>query len=205
MTICRTTLGAVLAASIAGGASVLTAAETSGQRNGLKPPSSFGDIKDEHARSIALFQEAGKVITSPRCLNCHPAGDSPTQTDTMRTHQPRVVRGTDGHGAAGIRCQNCHHDENSDATGLPGNPDWRLAPAPMAWQGKSLGEICALIKDPGRNGDRDVTAIVSHVSEDSLVGWAWAPGGGRAPAPGTQAEFGALMKAWTESGAECPQ
>ena len=42
------------------------------------------------------------------------------------------------------------------------------------------------------------------MSEDSLVGWAWAPGVGRTPAPGTQAEFGTLMRAWADSGAHCP-
>jgi len=42
------------------------------------------------------------------------------------------------------------------------------------------------------------------VREDELVGWAWAPGGKRTPAPGTQAEFGALMQAWFDSGAVCP-
>jgi len=36
------------------------------------------------------------------------------------------------------------------------------------------------------------------------VGWAWASGGKRTPVPGTQAEFGALMRAWFESGAVCP-
>jgi len=194
----------VLAAAVAGGLCVVGAAETP-QSGALKPPASFGDIKDPLARAIALFEEAGKVITSPRCLNCHPASDTPTQTDTMRPHQPRVARGPDGHGAAGIRCQSCHHDENSDATNAPGNPDWHLAPASMAWQGKSLGEICALMKDRSRNGDRDLAAIVHHVSEDALVGWAWTPGSDRTPAPGTQAQFGALIKAWAEAGADCPQ
>jgi hypothetical protein len=42
------------------------------------------------------------------------------------------------------------------------------------------------------------------MSGDSLVGWAWPPGKGRTPAPGTQAEFGALMRAWADSGAHCP-
>jgi hypothetical protein len=30
------------------------------------------------------------------------------------------------------------------------------------------------------------------------------PGGRRPPAPGTQAAFGALMRAWADSGARCP-
>ena len=74
----------------------------------------------------------------------------------------------------------------------------------MAWQGKSLGQICAQIKDFGRNGNREMAALAHHMSEDSLVGWAWAPGAGRTPAPGTQVEFGALIKAWAASGAYCP-
>jgi len=57
---------------------------------------------DEAARSIALFREAGKVLQHPRCLNCHPATDRPTQTDTMRPHVPRIVRGADGHGPPGL-------------------------------------------------------------------------------------------------------
>jgi hypothetical protein len=49
----------------------------------------------------------------------------------------------------------------------------------MGWQGRSLGAICAQIKDPARNGGKDMAALLHHVSEDSLVGWAWMPGGRR--------------------------
>ena len=65
----------------------------------LRPVSDFAVITDDRARAIALFQEAGKVIAHPRCMNCHPAGDSPTQTERMQPHLPLVVRGADGHGA----------------------------------------------------------------------------------------------------------
>jgi hypothetical protein len=37
-----------------------------------------------------------------------------------------------------------------------------------------------------------------------LVGWAWKPGYGRSPAPGTQQEARALVAAWVKSGAACP-
>ena len=67
-----------------------------------------------------------------------------------------------------------------------------------------LGEICAQIKDPARNGGKDMAALVRHMAEDSLVSWGWSPGPGRHPAPGTQAEFGALIRAWAETGAHCP-
>ena len=159
---------------------------------------------DQEARSVALFLEAGKVLQSPRCLNCHPVGDRPSQTDRMTPHRPVVVRGADGHGAPGLPCTACHRAANYAESGVPGNPQWHLAPASMAWAGKSLGEICRQIKDPERNGGRDMAALLKHMAEDSLVGWAWAPGGKRTPAPGTQAEFGALMRAWADSGAVCP-
>src|SRR4029453_7898892 len=91
---------------------------------------------DPAARSIALFREAGKVLQHPRCLNCHPAGDSPTQTDAMRPHVPPIVRGEDGHGPPGLPCTTCHHAANFDPARVPGNPNWRLAPLSMAWQGR---------------------------------------------------------------------
>jgi hypothetical protein len=169
----------------------------------LKPVVGFGIIADQPMRSIALFSEAGKVFQHPRCLNCHPATDRPTQTDRMRPHQPDVVRGPDGHGTSGMLCAVCHHAENFGH--VPGHPDWHLAPAAMAWQDRSLAQVCTQIKDPSRNGGRDLAALIDHVSEDSLVGWAWAPGLGRTPAPGSQAQFGALMKAWVATGAFCPQ
>lgn len=170
----------------------------------LQPISAFAGIKDGKARSIALFGEVGKVIQHPRCLNCHPAGDRPTQTDMMRPHMPWVVRGDGGIGASGLRCITCHHDSNFDPAGVPGNPKWALAPPEMAWQGKTLGDICRQIKDKGRNGGRDMAALEEHMAKDDLVGWGWHPGGNRTPAPGTQAQFGALFKAWVDSGAVCP-
>jgi hypothetical protein len=93
---------------------------------------------------------------------------------------------------------------NFDAAGVPGNPRWCLAATTMGWQGRSLGAICAQIKDPARNGGKDMVALLRHVSEDSLVGWAWSPGAGRTPVPGRQAGFAALMRAWADSGAGCP-
>ena len=170
----------------------------------LRPVAEFASIADEHERSLALFDEAAKVITHPRCLNCHPKGDTPTQGMDLHIHNPPVQRAGAGMGAPGMMCPTCHQAENFAASGVPGNPAWHLAPKEMAWQGKSLGEICAQLKDPGRNGNRDLAAIHEHMAMDGLVGWAWNPGGTRTPAPGTQEEFGALIGAWIESGAACP-
>jgi hypothetical protein len=181
-----------------------TAAQQAASPAELRPAAGFAGIADPRTRSLALFAEAGKVLQHPRCVNCHPAGDSPHQSDRARLHQPMVVRGPDGHGAPTLPCSTCHGPANFDPAHVPGHAEWHLAPLSMAWEGRSLGQICEQIKDRAKNGDRDLAAILHHVSDDSLVGWAWTPGGERTPAPGTQAEFGRLMRAWADSGAHCP-
>jgi len=182
-----------------------TAVNSAGPQATLATPDSFAGIGDTAARSAALFLEAGKVLTSPRCVNCHPAGDRPLQGEASRLHQPPVERGVDGFGAVTMRCATCHQAANFDAAGVPGNPHWHLAPREMAWQGKTVGAICAQIKDPARNGGRSLQQILAHLAEDPLVGWAWAPGFGREPAPGTQKQLGALIEAWLNTGAVCPK
>lgn len=202
----RTLLAPVAGVALASGLVAAAVAQLGApaQPGTLRPVAAFAAIQDQQARSVALFEEVGKVLQSPRCLNCHPATDRPTQADTMRPHQPPVIRGADGMGATGMKCNACHHDENYEAARVPGHPLWHLAPASMAWQGKSLGEICAQLKDRTRNGDKDLAAISKHMREDTLVGWGWRPGAQRTPAPGTQAAFGELFEAWVRSGAVCP-
>jgi hypothetical protein len=171
----------------------------------LKSPEAFQSIASEQERSLALFLEAGKVLTHPRCVNCHPAGDRPLQGDDQRLHQPVVVRGDGGLGVAGMRCYTCHGAKNYDPARVPGHEAWHLAPIEMAWEKKTLAEICEQIKDPTRNGGKDMAALVKHMAEDGLVGWGWEPGKGRQPAPGSQKQFGELIKAWADSGAACPK
>jgi hypothetical protein len=170
----------------------------------LRPVSAFDDIRDRKSRSVALFEEAGKVIQHPRCLNCHPKTDRPLQGDDMHAHVPPVRRGDGGMGTPAMRCTTCHTAANYDPAQVPGHPRWLLAPAEMAWVGQSLGQICRQLKDPARNGGKDMKALVDHMAHDSLVGWGWQPGAGRTPVPGTQAAFGRLIQAWVDTGAHCP-
>ena len=152
----------------------------------LRTPESFAAIADRTQRSQALFVEAGKVIQHPRCMNCHPVGDRPTQGDDMHPHSPLVVRGADDKGAVGMRCTTCHQSANFDPSGVPGHPLWHVAPKSMAWQTKSLAQICAQIKDRGRNGGKTLAQLEEHMAHDSLVGWGWQPREARAsrrPAP----------------------
>ncbi|MFB4375024.1 Isoquinoline 1-oxidoreductase subunit [Agrobacterium sp. CR_3] len=170
----------------------------------LRQVSEFDEITDQTARSVALFEEAGRVIEHPRCMNCHPRTDRPTQTEAMRPHTPWVTRGTDGGGAPTLRCSTCHQAENFEASGVPGNPKWRLAPIEMAWQGQTLGNICRQLLDPARS-HMTREELLHHMAQDELVGWAWRPGADRKPAPGTQEAFGSLIKAWLDTGAACPE
>jgi hypothetical protein len=177
----------------------------------LKTPSAFSDIADRAARSRALFNEAAKVITSPRCMNCHPAGDQPHQGDDRHVHRPLALRGEANNGVPGQHCAACHTDHNFSLSvgaasyqSIPGHARWSLAPIEMAWEGKTSGEICRQIKDPARNGGRDLALLHEHVAKDDLVAWGWRPGAGRQPAPGSQEQFGAIVQAWIDTGAECP-
>lgn len=174
----------------------------------LRAPAEFDSIADDKARAAALFLEMGKVIQHPRCLNCHPKGDTPTQNDAMHPHRPPVSRGPDTFGLPGMRCSTCHGSKNFEyvaAEGsIPGHEIWHLAPDSMGWQDTSLSDICRQIKDPERNGGRSLTELVEHNANDGLVGWGWKPGQGREAAPGSQALFGALTKAWVDAGAHCP-
>ena len=173
----------------------------------LQPVSAFAKIKDKNERAVALFQEAGKVIQSPRCMNCHPAtrAPDPDRPDAAAHSAGGARRGRHRARPAALPARTCHHEANFDPAGVPGNPKWALAPVEMAWQGKTLGQICEQIKDKERNGGKDMAALVHHMAEDELVGWGWHPGGNRTPAPGTQKQFGELIKAWADAGAACPK
>ena len=199
----------IVALAVSLAALPVAVATSAQQEPGLKPVSAFDGIADRQARSVAIFEEMGKVLTHPRCMNCHPRTDRPNQGEMQQPHNPPVTRGADGHGAPGLECATCHGPSNvAFANGqgsMPGHPEWHLAPASMAWEGKSLGAICEQIKDRRRNGGKSLAQIAEHNAHDGLVGWGWNPGPGRAPAPGTQAQFGALSRAWVASGASCPK
>ena len=177
----------------------------------LRPVASFSSISDQAERSRALFNEIAKVVTHPRCMNCHPAGEHPLQGADHHDHRPPAYRGEGGVGIAGLTCSACHTEKNYTLVGtgasyksIPGHPRWGLAPIEMAWQGKTLNQICQQMKDPARNGGRTLALLQEHLAHDDLVAWGWAPGEGREPAPGTQQQLGELAQAWINTGAQCP-
>jgi hypothetical protein len=85
--------------------------------------------KPDAAASRTAFQQVYRVLTSPRCQNCHPAGDAPLQGDDSHVHLQNVKRGNDGHGVTAMRCDTCHQTVNLAGEHLPpGNPKWALPP-----------------------------------------------------------------------------
>jgi mono/diheme cytochrome c family protein len=171
----------------------------------LRSPASFASIADPTARSRALFGEIARVLQHPRCANCHPSDDRPRQGMAMAVHEPPVWRGPEGHGEPAMHCSTCHGPENSTVSRVPGAPEWHLAPLEMGWIGRSPAAICAQIQDPDRNGGKSLEELHTHMAEDALVAWGWSPGADRPPAPGSQAELAALVQAWIDTGAACPE
>ncbi|RZA05343.1 MAG: Isoquinoline 1-oxidoreductase subunit [Proteobacteria bacterium] len=160
--------------------------------------------RDDPKRSAELFLETAKVYRHPRCINCHPAGSKPTQGMDMHPHVMNVVRGPKDHGAVAMQCTACHGVKNNEASGVPGAPKWAVAPLSMGWQGLNDRELCEAIKDKKKNHGMSLEQLVEHNAKDELVGWAWKPGAGREPAPGTQESFGKLVAEWVATGAHCP-
>jgi hypothetical protein len=153
------------------------------------------------------FVAVARVLQSPRCVNCHPAGDAPLQGDRARKHAMNITRASV---EAGVACNTCHQEKNSEAIGIPGGPPgapkWDLPPreTPMVFQNRSLRALCEQLKDPEQNGHKQMAALIEHVEHDPLVLWGWQPGGKRTVPPLDHARFVAAFKTWAAAGAVCP-
>jgi hypothetical protein len=163
-------------------------------------------LKDSIA-SVKAFMSVYKVLMSPRCMNCHPAGDQPLQGDDSHIHTMNVKRGVDGHGVYSMRCSNCHQAENDPGVHLPpGNPKWGLPPADMrmVFQGRTPRQLAIQLLDSKQNGGRTKAQILDHITNDGLVGWAWHPGVGRTLPHVTRATLIAQTRLWIAKGAYIP-
>lgn len=164
----------------------------------------LGVADAQAAEKGALFAPIAAVLRDPRCLNCHPSSNRPRQGNDRHLHLQNVQRGEDNLGFVNMRCTACHRDENNAYSGVPGAPNWHLAPLSMGWEGLDDGALCATLKDSDKNGGRDVAALVEHMASDKLVLWGWDPGGKRTPVPTPHAEFVKQLEAWAGAGAPCP-
>ena len=163
--------------------------------------------KKDSVKSVKAFMDVYKVLMSPRCMNCHPAGDVPLQGDDSHLHTMLPRRGKEGKGLYAMKCMNCHQPTNTAGLNAPpGNPEWHLPPADMqmVFQGKTAHELAKQIVDPKLNGHKNLNQLIEHAS-DTLVLWGWNPGEGRTKPPLTYDEFKKAWITWIETGAYAPK
>jgi hypothetical protein len=163
---------------------------------------------DRREEGSDKFRRVATVLQHPRCMNCHTRAEFPRQGDDRHRHTMNVMRGPADRGAPGLHCSTCHRAVNQTASGVPGAPDWHLAPLRMAWEDLSVGDLCRALLDPARGGMKPAD-FIAHF-ETGLVRWAWSPGAGtrgalRDPPPIPYARFMALTREWIDLGAPCPE
>lgn len=156
------------------------------------------------------FHAMMDVVTHKRCINCHPSDGRPRQGEDSHVHNFDMRRGDDNLGFEATRCTTCHQQsENNDFSGVPGAPEWSLAPDSMGWWGLSRYDIARAMLDPAKNGGRDHEALIHHLTEHALVLWAWEPGVDadgepREPPPVSKEDYIKAVKAWFAAGATIP-
>ena len=159
---------------------------------------------------LAAFETVRSVLQHPRCQNCHPPGDAPLQGDDGHPHQQNVLRGPTGSGLVGEECTTCHGQANPPSNyGLhipPGSSEgWHMPPPGLrlVFVGTPPRALCEQVKDPSRNGGKDMAALRSHL-DTPLVTWGWDPGFGRTPVPIARQVFLQAWETWASAGAPCP-
>src|SRR5712691_6590296 len=164
---------------------------------------------------LAAWEQVYSVLTSPRCINCHTATNYPQQGDDRHRHFANVIRGPADRGVPALNCVGCHQEQNADSTGVPGGPDWHLAPLSMRWQDTndrplSSALVCRAVTDRSRNENMDGPALLGHHQEAALVLWAWSPGRRpdgtmRTSPPLSHTEFVDATRRWVDAGTPCPR
>jgi hypothetical protein len=181
---------------------------TTAFKAGVSPEGNPGanKMKRDSLASVQAFMDVYKVLMSPRCMNCHPAGEAPLQGDDSHVHIMNVQRGKDGTGLYSVKCANCHQPTNVPGEHTPpGNPKWQLPPSDMkmVFQGKTARQLAMQIMDVNQNGHKNKEQLLEH-AHDTLVKAAWNMGEGRTPPPLTHDEFVAAWNKWIETGGYAP-
>jgi hypothetical protein len=164
------------------------------------------EVKKDSVASVKAFMEVYKVLMSPRCMNCHPAGDIPLTGDDNRLHNMNPQRGKDGKGVSTMKCSNCHQPTNVEGLNKPpGNPNWHLPAADMklVFEGRTPHQLAKQLTDPKTNGNKTMQQLIEH-ADDGLVKVGWNPGEGRTVPPLSHAAFKKVWITWIQTGAYAP-
>jgi len=181
----------------------------------ITPPAE-GSVSQE--QGLEAWSRIYEVASHPRCANCHtgesdrPMWSGPSYGKT-RVHGMNIQAGKSRIGAETLLCQTCHTTKNEDWASANETPhaaprvamNWSLAPVEAHWFDRTTEQICAQLRNPDTNGNRDMLQIAEHLNHDLILHWAWAPGGGREPAPYSLQEHVNDILAWGVAGMPCPQ
>jgi len=175
----------------------------------MSSPEDHNMDREEMTASNENFDKMMAVLTHKRCINCHPSDGIPKQGEDSHPHYFGIAGGEGNHGFEATNCNTCHQRENNDFSGVPGAPEWSLAPSSMKWEGLSRVEIAQSMLDPVRNGGRSHHDVMEHLTEHELVLWAWEPGidaagNERERPPVPKDEYIKAVKEWFEAGAAIP-
>ncbi|CAM1364700.1 hypothetical protein [Tenacibaculum xiamenense] len=156
------------------------------------------------------FNKMMDVLTHKRCVNCHPSDNVPKQGEDSHPHYFGMTRGENNMGYQATKCTTCHQNENNNFSGVPGAPEWSLAPQSMHWEGLSRVEIAKSMLNRENNGNRSHEEVMHHLTEHALVLWAWTPGVNangipREQPPVPKDEYIKAVKKWFKNGAIIPE
>ena len=164
---------------------------------------------------LAAWDRIYEVASHPRCANCHVgASDRPMWSGPSygkaRPHGMNIRAGDSRIGVEYVPCATCHVEDPANGRGNPAPHEaprvaapWRLAPVEADWFGRTPEEICTQLRDPERNGGRDMAELASHLDHDVILHWAWSPGGGREPAPYSLEDHVRDILTWGNAGFPC--
>lgn len=183
------------------------AAAAEGENVRIEPPESA-----TRAEGLAAFDRIFEVTSHPRCSNCHvgpsnlPMWSGPSYGKT-RPHGMNINAGESRIGAETQPCSVCHAYRESLNDMPHAAPQvamtWMLAPVEAEWFGKSADHVCQQLRDPDRNGGRDMMDLAAHLDHDLILHWAWNPGGGREAAPYSLQEHVDDILVWGVAGFPC--
>lgn len=181
----------------------------------IKPPPE-GSVTTE--QGLQAWSRIYEVTSHPRCANCHtgesdrPMWSGPSYGKT-RVHGMNIQAGKSRVGAKYLLCSTCHTTKSENWQNANTTPhsaprvatSWALAPVEAHWFGRSSEQICAQLREPLTNGNRSMLEIAEHLNHDLILHWAWAPGGGREPAPYSLQEHVNDILTWGVADTPCPQ
>jgi hypothetical protein len=187
--------------------SAISMTSASRDRNNTKGKTiSENGINKDSVESVRAFMQVYKVLMSPACMNCHPAGDAPIQGLDGQPHTMNVKRGNDGKGLYAVKCSNCHQSENTPGLHTPpGSPEWQLPPEnmKMIFQGRTPRQLALQLMNYNQNGHKNKAQLIAH-ARTTLVKKGWDLGEGRIQPPMSYSAFISVWDEWINKGGYAP-